>query len=72
MATIINTPGRSGEDSGAGVIIGVVLAILVIAFLFFAYALPAMRNQGQSTTQPGANVNVTLPAGQNSSQPANK
>lgn len=54
MATVINNPDTSSAESnsGVGIIVGVVLAI-VILFLFFSYALPAMRgNNG------GTNVNI--------------
>jgi hypothetical protein len=54
MTTVIN---GSGEDSsGAGLIIGVVVAIILIA-LFFMYGLPAMRGGEQKTTD----INVTVP-----------
>ncbi|MDD5068601.1 MAG: hypothetical protein PHS53_04350 [Candidatus Pacebacteria bacterium] len=60
MSTIINTPGNSSEDSGLGIILGVLIAIIVIV-LFFVYGLPALR--GSQTAQPsnGINVNVSLP-----------
>jgi hypothetical protein len=67
MATIVNNPGTT-EDSSAGVVIGVVIALLIIV-LFFAFALPYMRsNSGTpgvpntgSDTGASASVNVDLP-----------
>ncbi|MFA6520372.1 MAG: hypothetical protein WCT44_02060 [Candidatus Paceibacterota bacterium] len=68
MSTVINNPGgTSGDSSGVGIIVGVILAILVI-FLFFRFGLPAMRND---TPQNGSiDVNLKLPAGNNEA-PAN-
>ncbi len=65
MATIINNPGTNSDDSGVGVVIGVVVGLLLIV-LFFAYALPSIRGTATpSTTQApgGATVNVQLPGG---------
>ncbi len=66
MATIINTPpsGNTSSDSGLGLVLGIIVAIVLIV-LFFAYALPAIRNSQTNNTQPqpgGANINVTLPS----------
>ncbi|MES2215981.1 MAG: hypothetical protein V4481_01660 [Patescibacteria group bacterium] len=70
MTTVVNNPGTTTDDSGAGVIIGVVIAVLIIV-LFFAFALPYIRNgeltpgvpnTGSTGTDGGsANVNVQLP-----------
>lgn len=70
MATIVNNPGSTtSEDSSAGVVIGVVIALLIIV-LFFAFALPYIRNGSTpgapntgSTGNDGgsASVNVQLP-----------
>jgi hypothetical protein len=57
MTTVVNNPG---EGSGAGTIIGIVVAIILIALLFI-YGLPAIR--GGSAPAPGANINVTVPTG---------
>jgi hypothetical protein len=64
MTTIVNTPS-SGEssDSGLGLIIGAVVAILLIA-LFFVYGLPALRqNNNQSGSTNTIVVPITGPAG---------
>ncbi len=60
MTTIIN-PGNN-ESSGAGLVVGVIIAIVLIA-LFVIFGLPAIRNGKNS----GTNINVQVPAG--SSQP---
>lgn len=65
MNTIINNPGNTGdgESTGVGLILGIILAIVIIA-LFFVYALPAIR--GTSTPQNGTvDVNIKLPPGDN-------
>jgi hypothetical protein len=63
MATIVNNPGTT-EDSSAGVVIGVVIALLIIV-LFFAFALPYIRNNGVTPGVPNtgsdSTVNVELP-----------
>lgn len=51
MTTVINNPGGEG-GSGVGIIVGVVLAIAIIA-IFFIYGLPALRNNNG-----GTNINV--------------
>jgi hypothetical protein len=59
MATVINNPGES-ESSGVGLIIGVIVAIILIA-LFFIYALPAMRGSNQAPANPNIDLDVSLP-----------
>lgn len=60
MATIINNPSDgTAAGSGMGVIVGVIVALVVLA-LFFIYALPALR--GNTGEQDGsATINVDLP-----------
>jgi hypothetical protein len=70
MAIIINNPSTpqvidDGADAGMAMIVTLVV-ILVLAFIFFAYGLPALRvNQtapAQQTTQQdqgSINANVT-------------
>lgn len=57
MTTIINTP-PSGEnsDSGLGLVLGIIIAIGLVA-LFIIYGLPALR---QSQTPSNTNV-ITIP-----------
>ena len=69
MTTVINTPpaGDNG-DSGAGIILGVIVAIVIIV-LFFVYGLPAIR--GANNTEPRTtNINVQIPTSEMPSQPA--
>lgn len=67
MATVINNPDtvhhtdrverhvvERSEGGGMGFLIGL-LAIVILAVLFFVYALPALRNTG---TRGGTNINV--------------
>lgn len=62
MPTIINNPGNNSEDSsGAGIIIGVVVA-LVLVVLFFVYILPTLRDGNEPNT---TNIDIELPATQN-------
>lgn len=57
MTTVINNP--SSEGSGAGVFVGIVVLVIVLA-AFFIYGLPALQHQAPAN--PAANINVTLPA----------
>jgi hypothetical protein len=53
MPTIINNPsGTSEGGNGLGMVVGVLLAIVILA-LFFIYALPSLRTRNNST-----NINV--------------
>ncbi len=73
MATIVNNPGTTTEDSGAGVVIGVVIALLIIV-LFFAFALPYIRSNsgtpGVPNTGSDASVNINLPDVTNNPSPS--
>lgn len=51
MATVVNTPGNSNSGSGMGFVFGMIL-ILLVAFLFFVYGLPMLRQ----STSPQVNV----------------
>lgn len=60
MATIINNPPSSGDNSGSSVGIMVIIFVLVVAAgLFFIYGLPAISNMGT----PSVDVNIKLPPG---------
>lgn len=63
MATVINNPS---EGTGAGMIIGIVVAVILIALLFI-YGLPALKGDGASNT-PSANINVQLPSANDGTQ----
>ena len=61
MATVINNPrtGGADTDSGAGLIIGAIIAVALVALLI-VYAIPAIRDSvtpAPSTTQ----INVPTP-----------
>lgn len=58
MATTIN---NAGEGTGAGTILGIVVAVIIIALLFI-YGLPALRGTTTDTSPAGTNVNISLPA----------
>ena len=62
MATIINTPGTSGNnDSSAGLVVGIIVAIVVVA-LILLYAIPGLRkNSGNTTNSPS--INIQPPSG---------
>jgi len=64
MATVINNPDTSGDSGGMGWVVGMIIAIL-LAFVFFVYALPAIRNSGS-----GTNINVPDKIDVNVNQPA--
>jgi len=56
MTTIINNPDRS-SDTGAGVVIGVVVIVLLGLFLLFG--LPRLRDDGTKINVPDRiNVNT--------------
>ena len=42
MATVVNNPGNNNSGNGIVMILGLIV-ILVIAFLFFVYGLPMLR-----------------------------
>lgn len=61
MTTIVNTPGGGESNSGAGIIIGVVVAILLVA-AFIIYGLPYL-NHGSAPASPSINISVPAPTG---------
>lgn len=53
MATVINNPPASNDSGGGtGMIVGLIV-LIVLAYLFFVYGLPAFRQ-----TQSGTQINV--------------
>jgi len=61
MPTVINNPGTT-EDSGSGLVLGVVLAIIILGglALFFIYGLPMIQNN-VNPNPTSTNINVTVP-----------
>lgn len=58
MRTVINNP--SGGDSGAGIIIGTVVALLVIV-LFFIYVFPGMRSdRAPAPAENGGSLDINI------------
>jgi hypothetical protein len=60
MTTVVNNPGGS-DGSGVGTVIGIIV-VVVLLIILVVYGLPALRG-GAAPANPGANINVTLPAG---------
>ena len=62
MALVINNPGDTRADnSGIGMILGVIIALLAIALLA-VYAFPALRRQvNDSATPNNASINIQVP-----------
>ncbi len=54
MATTIKNSSRRDPDSGAGVVIGILIVVL-LAIAFVVFGLPYLRNHG-SSPQPAATV----------------
>lgn len=48
--TIINNPSSGDSDGGMGMVIGLVI-ILVLAYFFWVYGLPALKNMQFGTPQ---------------------
>lgn len=74
MATIINNPNpqepqiynnppppQNNNGTILGVMVGIVLAFLVIGFIFIAYNRP-IDTLSPVSPQPGTNINLSLPA----------
>ncbi len=62
MTTVVNNPGTTSDsDSSMGIMAIVIL--LVVALLFFAYGLPAIRRSAAPApnTNNGGTTNVNLP-----------
>lgn len=59
MATIVNNP-QSERDAGSNVTsIAALIAMVVLAILFFLYGLPLLSNAFNANTQnPGTQINI--------------
>lgn len=68
METIINNPNGGNEGSGLGIVLGVLLALVLIA-LFFIYVFPSMREEGNDNGS--LDINLELPSGSDSSNSSN-
>lgn len=70
MTTIVNTPPASNESGGnMGMIVGLIV-LIVMAFLFFVYGLPAIRNMGPAQINvPAPQVNIPSKIDVNVTQP---
>lgn len=61
MTTIINTPPSvDSADSGLGLVLGIIVAIMILV-LFFIYGLPYIRDNS-TPKNDSINVNVQLPS----------
>jgi hypothetical protein len=58
MATVINNPGESTASNGIGFLLGAMLLILA-AFMFLYYMIPALRSA--TSGLGGGGVNLTVP-----------
>ena len=59
MATIINNPSGGEGSGGAGIVIGVIVAILLVA-AFIVYGLPYL-NRGNAPANPSINISIPTP-----------
>ena len=51
MATVINNPPQSNDSGGStGMIVGIIV-LVVLAYLFFVYGLPAVKQNQSGGTQ---------------------
>lgn len=59
MATVINNPPHTREDTGSGLgIILAVILVLALAVLLFIFGVPALRNAGVPS---GGETNINVP-----------
>jgi hypothetical protein len=62
MTTIVNGPRGTQEDSSISSILVLLFVLLVVGFLFFTYALPAIRSMtAPQEQQERVDVNVSIP-----------
>jgi hypothetical protein len=59
MATIVNNPGTSDSGSAVGMIVGVIV-VLAIAFFFFVYGLPMMRQSASPQINVPGKIDVNV------------
>ncbi len=56
MATVINNPQTSDNSNGPLTAIIVIVGLIILGYLGYRYALPAIRQ----ATSGGANINVNV------------
>lgn len=63
MTTIVNSPPASNDSSGGMAMIFGTIALVVVAYLFFVYGLPSIRNavSPQVNIPSKIDVNVVAP-----------
>lgn len=60
MATIVNNPPSSSDSSGGmGMIVGVI-GLVVVAYLFFVYGFPAIRQMGSPQINIPSKIDVNV------------
>lgn len=62
MATIVNNPGTTESSNGMGMILGVIV-VLLIAFFFFVYGLPMMRQSVSPQINVPGKIDVNVQGG---------
>mgnify|MGYP001589605476 CR=1 FL=1 len=70
MTTIVNTPPSSNESGESmGMVVGLIV-LIVMAFLFFFYGLPAIKSMGSTQVNiPASQINVPSKIDVNVTQP---
>lgn len=61
MTTVINPPGNAESSNSAITLIIGLIALVIVAALFFVYVLPEIRNPG-APKDGSIDVNIKLPA----------
>lgn len=60
MTTIVNNPAPSNDSGGGmGMIIGLVV-LVVLAYLFFVYGLPALKQIGSPQINVPSEIDVNI------------
>jgi hypothetical protein len=74
MATVINNPADQTDSTNSVGTLMIVLVVGVLLVLFFAYALPLLRNSSNNrvnTPSNGGSVNIDIPNPAPTQNPAN-
>ena len=60
MVTVVNSPAPSNDSTGGmGIIIGFI-ALFVVAYLFFIYGFPAIRQMGSPQINIPSKIDVNV------------